>query len=109
MPGKVGRPKKQRPEDTPTEEIVATSQATDYMRWIKVGGAWRGEGDTYPDGLPRWVPESTIINPKSDSMMTGDDLIQRIYKGGWKFGPLLQHSGYGLLIVYRDEVPEKVE
>jgi len=92
--------------DTPTEAmpVAKKDNALDYMRWIKIGGAYRGEGDTYPDGLPRWVPESTIINPKSDSMMTGDDLIKKIYEGGWKFGPLLQHSGYGLLIVYREKV-----
>lgn len=101
----MARPKKA--EDTPTEAMPAATEASDYLdyiRWIKIGGAYKGEGDTYPDGLPRWVPESTIINPKSDSLMTGDDLIRRIYEGGWKFGPLLQHSGYGILIVYREKV-----
>jgi hypothetical protein len=101
----MARPKKV--DDTPTEEMPAQKtgmdDVLDHIRWIKIGGAYRGEGDKYPDGLPRWVPESCIVNPKSDSMMTGDDLIREIYKGGWKFGPLLQHSGYGLLIVYREK------
>ena len=89
-------------EMTDDERTAFTAEALEHIRWIKVGGAYRGAGDTYPDGLPRWVPESTILNPKSDDKMTGDDFVERIYHGGWKFGPLLQHSGYAILIVYRD-------
>ena len=89
--------------EAPTEKMP-TAKTSDYMRWIKIGGQWRGEGDRYEDGLPRWVPESTIINPKACDLMTGDDLIDAIYKGGWKFGPLLQNGNYGLLIVYREKV-----
>ena len=105
IPKRRGRPPKAKAEDVPTEAMpTSESDFLDYIRWVKVGGAYRGEGSTYPDGLPRWIPESTIINPKSDSLMTGDDLIRKIYEGGWKFGPLLQHSGYGLLILYREKV-----
>jgi hypothetical protein len=89
--------------DTPTEK-VKVENVSDHMRWIKVGGAWRGEGDTYPDGLPRWIPESTIINPKADSALTADHLVEQIYKGGWKFGPMLSNGHYGILIVYREKV-----
>lgn len=100
--------------DAPTETVTVGAQTKadappemhDYIRWIKVGGRWKDYTTMrYPDGMPRWVPESMITNPKSDSTLRADEFIAAVYDGAWKFGPMLSLGAYGVLIVYRDEVP----